>query len=287
VHTALRRDIAALWACLPDREQSIPKDRAVFASSLGLVCDPWQEDLLRSSSDRVLMNCHRQSGKSLMSAVIALHRALYHPGSLVLILAPSERQAKETFAKVAAHYRDLGRGAVPSDSYRKLGIELTNGSRVEALPGTEKTVRGFSGVDLLILDEAARVDDALYFAIRPMLAVSGGSLIMLSTPAGKRGVFHQEWTEGEGWERYEVKASECPRISPFFLEEERKSLPARIYRQEYECSFEDVEDQVFAYELIEQAITSDVTPLFEPTRCRKSGDRSQEEVAPLFGGGSP
>ena len=285
MHTALRRDIAALWARLPDREQSIPKDRVVFASWLGLVCDPWQEDLLRSSSDRVLMNCHRQSGKSLMSAVIALHRALYDPGSLVLILAPSERQAKETFAKVAAHYRDLGRGAVPSDSYRKLGIELTNGSRVEALPGSEKTIRGFSGVDLLILDEAARVDDALYFAVRPMLAVSGGALIMLSTPAGKRGVFFEEWTGGKGWERYRVTAEECPRISPEFLEEERRSLPARIFRQEYECSFEETEDSVFAYELVERAITLDVAPLFGPTP-RGNSVPDGEEVAPLFGGGT-
>ena len=54
-----------------------------------------------------------------------------------------------------------------------------------------------------------------------MLAVSGGSLMMLSTPYGKRGVFYEEWTGGHGWERYEVPASQCPRISEDFLEEER------------------------------------------------------------------
>jgi hypothetical protein len=59
----------------------------------------------------------------------------------------------------------------------------------EALPGTEKTIRGFSGAALLIVDEAARVDDALYYAVKPMLAVSGGSLLMLSTPYGRRGEF--------------------------------------------------------------------------------------------------
>src|SRR5215204_5340541 len=190
-------------------------DRVAFAEKLGIVPDGWQGDFLRSSADRVLLNCCRQSGKSTMCAIIALHRALYNPSSLALILAPAERQAKETFSKVAGYYRDLGY-PIPCDSYRKLGMELTNGSRVEALPGLEKTVRGFSGVDLLILDEAARIDDALYHATRPMLAVSGGALIMLSSPAGQRGVFHQEFTEGEGWERYEVKASECPRISPEF-----------------------------------------------------------------------
>ena len=109
---------------------------------------------------------------------------------------------------------------------------------------------------------------------------------MLSTPAGKRGAFIEAWESGEGWERYELKASECPRISEAFLEEERKSLPARIFRQEYDCSFEDVEDQVFAYELVEQAITEEISPLFElHGEHREVGDQV-EDVAPLFGGAS-
>jgi hypothetical protein len=240
-------------------------DRVSFAKELGIVPDGWQEDLLRSSSGRVLLNCCRQSGKSTMAALIGLHRALYRDGSLVLILAPAERQAKETFSKVAGLYRRAQPSeahTIPPDSYRKLGMELTNGSRIEALPGTEKTIRGFSGVDLLILDEAARVDDGLYFAVRPMLAVSGGALMMLSSPAGRRGVFFEEWSEGEGWERYEVKAEDCPRISEEFLEEERASLPRRVYRQEYECSFEDTDDAVFSYEDVAGAMSSEVTPLF-------------------------
>jgi hypothetical protein len=236
-------------------------DRVAFARRLGLDPDPWQEDLLRSSSDRVLLNCSRQSGKSTISAIIALHRALYHPGSLVLALAPALRQSQELFGKVASFYRDLGR-PVPPQGERKLSLELENGSRIITLPGSEKTIRGFSGVALLVVDEAARVDDELYFAVRPMLAVSGGSLMMLTTPYGKRGAFYEEWTGGVGWERFRVSASECPRISEEFLEEERAALPGWVYRQEYECSFEETEDQVFTTSMIERAVTSEVTPLF-------------------------
>jgi len=198
-----------------------------------------------------------------MSGVMALHRALYFPGSLVLCLAPSERQSKELFAKVSDSYKRL-RGTPAPASDRKLGMHLPNGSRIEALPGSEKTVRGFSGTALLIVDEAARVDDELYYAVRPMLAVSGGSLMMLTTPYGKRGVFFEEWTSGAGreWDRYEVPAREVPRISEEFLEEERQALPARIYRQEYECSFEETEDQVFSYEDVQAAISDKVAPLF-------------------------
>jgi hypothetical protein len=232
-----------------------------FARSVGVEPDVWQEDLLRSGSDRILLNCSRQSGKSTMSAVTALHRALYHPGSLVLCLAPALRQSQELFGKIASFYRDLGRPVAPQGE-RKLSLELENDSRIITLPGSEKTIRGFSGAALLLVDEASRVDDGLYYAIRPMLAVSGGSLMMLSTPFGKRGVFYEEWTGSHAWERYEVPASECPRIPPEFLEEERATLPSWVYRQEYECSFEETEDQVFTTEMVERAVTSEVKPLF-------------------------
>jgi Terminase large subunit, T4likevirus-type, N-terminal len=236
-------------------------DRVSFAKRLGLKPDPWQEDLLRSASMRVLLNCCRQSGKSTMTAIVALHRALYHPGSLILCLAPALRQSQELFSKMSGFYRDLGRPA-SAVAERKLSLELENGSRIVTLPGSEKTVRGFSGAALLVVDEAARVDDSLYYAVRPMLAVSGGSLVMLSTPFGKRGAFFEEWTNGIGWECYRVPAGECPRISETFLEEERRSLPRRVYRQEYECSFEETDDQVFSFEDVAAAIRPDVTPLF-------------------------
>src|SRR5919106_5039059 len=203
-------------------------DRSAFTRTLGLEPDVWQERLLRSTSDRVLLNCCRQSGKSTMSGLIALHRALYHPGSLILCLAPALRQSQELFGKVLGFYRDLGR-PIPAQAERKLSLELENDSRIVTLPGTDKTIRGFSGVSLLIVDEAARVEDELYFAVRPMLAVSGGTLIMLSTPYGQRGIFYDEWTHGGSreWQRFRVSAEQVPRISPAFLSEERRALGSR------------------------------------------------------------
>jgi phage FluMu gp28-like protein len=227
-------------------------DRASFAQAVGIDPDPWQEDLLESEAARVLLNVARQAGKSTVAALIGLHRALYHPGSLVLILAPSERQARETFEKVAKFYAKVG-NPVPADSDRKLGIELANRSRIEALPGSERTTRGFSGVDLLVVDEAARVEDALVYSIRPMLAVSGGRLFMLSTPYGRRGVFYEEWTGEESWERYEVPANQCPRIPASFLASERRSMPEWWFAQEYGCEFRETEDQLWTHEMIEGA----------------------------------
>jgi hypothetical protein len=104
-------------------------DRVAFARAVGIVPDSWQVDLLRTGSTRVLLNCSRQSGKSSMAAVLALHRALYHPGSLVLMLAPALRQSQELFSKLSEFYSALGE---PMRKYgeRRLSLELINGSRV-------------------------------------------------------------------------------------------------------------------------------------------------------------
>ena len=114
----LRREISHLRERRPSRRPAIPEDRLEFAAAAGLPnLDPWQEKLLSSDSSRILLNCSRQSGKSTMAAIIALHQALSWPSSLVLILAPAERQAKELFTKVAQAYRVLGH-AVPAESWR-------------------------------------------------------------------------------------------------------------------------------------------------------------------------
>lgn len=237
-------------------------DRVAFAHAAGLRdVDPWQSELLSSDAHRVLLNCSRQSGKSTMAAALALHRALYHPGSLVLVLAPALRQSQELYGKVSAFYQRLD-NPIPPRSYTQLTLTFENDSRIISLPGNEKNIRGYSGADLLLVDEAARVEDQLYYSVRPMLAVSGGRLIMMSTPYGKRGVFFEEWTKGTNWERYTVTAEECPRIPAAFLEEERKALGSWWFEQEYHCKFMDTIDAVFREEDIQAAFNNDLEPLF-------------------------
>lgn len=237
-------------------------DPAVLARDCGLDVDPYQADVLRSDVDRILLLWSRQVGKSATAALLALHLALYWPGSLALLLSPSLRQSSELFRQVATFYGALGNDALDAEAESALRIELVNGSRVVSLPGTEKTVRGYSGVDLLVVDEAARVDDALYYSVRPMLAVSGGRLVALSTPWGKRGWFYGEWQDGQGWQKSMVTADHCPRISPEFLDGERATLPERWYRQEYGCEFLETSDALLTYEQVVGALSADVKPLF-------------------------
>jgi hypothetical protein len=200
-------------------------------------------------------------GKSSSAACLALLTAFLQAPALILLLSPTLRQSGELFRdKVLRAYDALGR-PVAAMRQTALTLELANGSRITSLPGAEGGIRGFSGVDLLLIDEASRVDDALYAAVRPMLAVSKGRLLALSTPFGKRGWFHDEWFGQGAWARVLATADQCPRISKEFLAEEERALGQRWFRQEYFCEFQDVIDAVFSYEHVMRACT-DKPPLF-------------------------
>ncbi len=239
-------------------------DPAQMARGAGIELDPWQSKLVRSHSSRILINCSRQSGKSTTVSVIADHTAFYQDDSLILLLSPSLRQSGELFRKCLDVYRDLGK-PIPADSENKLSLELENGSRIISLPGTEGTTR----------------PDELYMSVRPMLAVSGGRLIVLSSPYGARGFFYEAYKRIQedkkamrlidnndtfydlvnnknksesNWEYYEVPATECPRITPEFLAEEQEDMGDWWFQQEYMCKFNDMQTAAFRSEDIEQIV---------------------------------
>ena len=92
------------------------------------------------------------------------------------------------------------------------------------MPGDPNTLRGYSAPKLIIKDEAAYVGDAMQAALDPMLAVSKGRLIEMSSPNGKRGHFYENWQHGVGVERIKIIGRECPRIGAEFLETMRQKL---------------------------------------------------------------
>ncbi len=232
-------------------------DPVRLARAAGMEPDPWQRDVLRSGSSRLLLNCSRQSGKSTVTSIASVHTALYEPGALILLLSPSLRQSTELFRKCLSVYRKSGR-PVPATAENALSLELANGARIVSLPGHEETVRSFSGVRLIVIDEASRVPNDLYVSVRPMLAVSGGRLIALSSPFGTRGWFYEAWRGPERWQRFEVPATLCPRIMPEFLEEERRALGSFWFEQEYMCRFLDAQSAAFATADIEAAFDGEV-----------------------------
>lgn len=196
-----------------------------------------------------------------MTAAKAVYEAWSNPESLTLVVCPTARQSGEFVRKASRFAKQLGIRP-KGDGDNQISLLFPNQSRIVGLPGTEATVRGFSAVSLLLVDEASRVSDDMYLALRPMLAVSDGALWLMSTPHGKRGFFYEAWANGgPEWERIQVPASECPRISARVLREDRAAMGDRWFRQEYCCEFTQSENGLFDLDEVEGAVSYAFEPL--------------------------
>jgi hypothetical protein len=231
-------------------------DPVKLARNIGMECDPWQAQILRRPHQRELLVIHRQGGKSSASAVASVTAAVYEPGSLVLVVSPSQRQSAELFRTMLTLYRSMGR-PVLAEAENTLSLSLENGSRIVALPAGPVTIRGYAACRLLVVDEAAFVGDDTMAAVRPMLSVSHGRMLAMSTPYGRRGWFYEASRSNE-WRVTTVRAEECPRIPPEFLEAERRALGEWRYRQEYMCEFTDILGRMFS--------SDDIAAVFGPAQ---------------------
>ncbi len=231
-------------------------DPVRLARNIGMECDAWQARVLRSPHQRELFVVHRQGGKSSVAAVASVHAALFEPGALVLVVSPSQRQSAELFRTMLTLYRSLGR-PVPAEAENFLSLTLENGSRIVALPADPVTIRGFAACRLVVIDEGAFVSDDTMAAVRPMLSVSHGRMLAMSTPYGRRGWFYEASRSNE-WRVTTVRADECPRITADFLDAERRALGEWRWRSEYMCDFTDLAGRMFS--------SDDIAAVFGPAQ---------------------
>jgi hypothetical protein len=241
-------------AALPRAEPEPEPDAADFARlRLGIDLERRQEELLRARGHRVILNCSRQWGKSTLAAAKAVHKAYTAPGSLILVASPGKRQSSEFVRKAAEMVAKLGITPVGDGSNAK-SLLFPNGSRLVGLPGKEATTRGYSQASMLLFDEASRVEDSLYKALTPSIAVGNGDLWMMSTPFGKQGFFYNTWAHGgDHWLRVSVPVTENPRISSEFLEEQRRDM-GMSFEQDYMCEFMDFGSGAFDRSVVERAL---------------------------------
>jgi hypothetical protein len=212
--------------------------------SFRLEPDPWQIEVLEGNHPQLLLNCCRQAGKSTTVAILALTEVLSKPASKILIVSKTHRQSMEVFQILRDFYARLK--SPLKQRLTRSELVLDNQNRIVCLPCKEETIRGYSGITLLIIDEAARVPDDLYKAARPMLVASGGRMICMSTPCGKRGFFYDCWANGgDDWHRIEIPATKVSHIDPDRLERNRRAMGESWYRQEFCCSFEALEGLVY------------------------------------------
>ena len=250
----------ATFRYVPATERRLARSERVLNAEefarerLGFEPDALQTEVLLSNSKRGILNCSRQWGKSTVAAAKAVHLAYTKAGCLILVSSPSGRQSRLFLRTVRGMAKKLGIRP-KKDEDNPISLVLPNGSRIVGVPGNAETVRGFAGVSLLLVDEAARVKDEMFVALEPMLAVGEGDLWLMSTPKGRMGFFYEAWEYGGSeWYRVTARATECERIGQVWLEGQRGRMDAGMFRQEFMGEFVNDGTEVFDREVVEAAL---------------------------------
>lgn len=239
----------------------------MFSDFLGHALDPvawckedlditprlFQVDLLKTTARRIVLCCHRQSGKTEGCALLATHALLFKTGHTVLA-APTFKQSDRLARRVRKYLgKTHHRVNLVSDNRFYLETDIGSSLTVVSLDSPDN-VRGISGVSLLIIDEAAAVGVENFAALAPsMAAVDNSQQVIVSTPRGQIGLFWELWNN-PSYEKYFLPASKNPAMKASWLAEERKALGDLLFGQEYECSFTSAQSCVFDLDKIRKCI---------------------------------
>lgn len=201
---------------------------------LAMTPTPWQETFLRAPRGASLLALTaRQVGKTTVAAWAIAHCMLFKPGSLSVIACPAQRQSAEAVRRVRASLLQAGAELAADNVY---ALELKNGSRVLALPGSDDSIRGLTVDGWIVADEAARLGSDLMAALRPMRARQPGArLAMLSTAWSRTDPFWLAWAaiEDQSWIRLKATADQPGLLDPQFLKQEQLALGEEAFKREY------------------------------------------------------
>lgn len=228
----------------------------IFCKSLlGLTPFPYQKKFIEDKSKRIVACAGRQVGKSVITSARALWFAVTHPSTTTLIVSSSMRQSMLMFDKISKFVEgsEILQASIINKTRTKL--EFTNNSQIVALPcGRDGySLRGYTAHQIII-DEAAFVpEDVITKVAMPMLATTGGTMIMLSTPLDRTHYFYKAFTSPD-WSKYQFKTSDSPLVTKEFLEQQKLEIGERQYNQEYNAEFVDEDSTYFSNELIRSCI---------------------------------
>jgi hypothetical protein len=257
---------------------------------LGITPHVWQEPFLRARRGAEILGLtSRQFGKTTAAAICLAHTAIYEAGTLSLVACPSQQQSAEAIRKVRTMVLQAGAKLVVDNVYR---IELENGSRVNALPATDGTVRGFTVTGWIIADEAARLPADLIAALRPMRArCPNARFVKISTAWSRTDQFWLAWSSNQNWQRIKATIEEYPDIiPPDFLDKERRQGDD-YFKREYLGIPSGGHVSPFTFVLYERATQALALPkmfeLLKPSIITHDVGRSKDRSTAVFGGRSP
>ena len=228
----------------------------------------YQDIILNDESKTIAVCIARQSGKSTMAAIKALHAAYFNDNYVIVIISGTKPQSMELIKRM----RELMHSAkfdwsvlAPSKKESRTEIVIKNKnnktfSRIICVPATDGA-RGYTA-NLVIIDEAAFIENGNYIfnsVARPMVRFTKGQIILLSTPNGKRGFFWNSFNS-KYWSTYQFDWRVCPVNTEEEMQQLKEGPDAMTtmqFNSEYEAKFVSSQNAYFTHKDIQNAISED------------------------------
>ena len=222
-----------------------------------------QAEVLDTDAKYLILCCNRQWGKTTTIAIKALHHALNTPDQTIVILSRTKHQAAILINRASVFTNRLNIRLRRVMGF-PFSIQLPNGSNIIAVAHSGDTSVG-NTANILIVDEAALVQDAVYWSVAASVSRTHGKIWIMSTPRRQAGFFYNIWhDENRKWHRIFSDINDCPEIDPDYLEMQKAADPIR-YRQDFLCEFIQPADRLTDAETVRRMLRSDIDQwYFEP-----------------------
>lgn len=220
----------------------------------------FQDDCIKDFNDHrfniVLKS--RQLGLSTLVAAYAVWQACFYKEKNILIIATKLAVAQNFIRKVKTYIKSMPNWLlIPViTANNKQQVEFSNGSQIKAVPTSEDAGRS-EALSLLIVDEAAFVRnfDELWMGLYPTLS-TGGRAILLSTPNGVGGQYHELYTKAERKENefnhIKLMWDVHPERDDDWFQKETKNMSQKQISQELLCDFASSGDTFLNAETLEK-----------------------------------
>jgi hypothetical protein len=257
---------------------------------LGITPHEWQETFLRAERGAsIVVLTARQVGKTTAAACGMAHSAIFMPGSLSVVACPTQNQSAEALRKVRDMVLKAGAELTTDNVYK---LELANGSRVLALPGTEETIRGLTVDAWIVADEAARLNQPIMAALHPMRTqCPNARFAILSTAWTRTDPFWTAWDD-PSWTHIRATVDVEPNlIAPDALERAKRQLSEADFKREFLGIPEGTQVSPFTFPLYERATQLPVHPntweFLRPHIIAHDVGRMKDRSTAVVGGKSP
>lgn len=190
----------------------------------------------------------RQFGKTLMSINLLMYFGLNNNNAKILWISPVYSQAAKVFQQIFNSLQPAG--LIKSANKADFVIQLINGTTIWFKSSERpETIRGLS-IQYAFIDESQDVKDIAWKqSILPTLTAAGKKCIITGTPKRKNW-FYDIFMMGksdahDNYKSYHGSSIDSPYVSEQFIEEQKRTLPPKIFKQEFLAEWQDNEGSVF------------------------------------------